>query len=40
MNKYRHLAVDEHELTRWVLFNLMVYVLALWGTSDSDEVIQ
>ena len=38
MDKYRHLAVDEQELARWVLFNLMVYVLALWGTHSNDEI--
>ena len=38
MDTYRHLAVDETELARWVLFNLMVYVLALWGTHSNDEI--
>ena len=38
MDKYRHLAVDDHELARWVLYNLMVYVLALWGTHSNDEI--
>ena len=38
MDKYRHLAVDDQEPSRWVLYNLMVYVMALWGTNDSDEV--
>ena len=38
MDTYRHLAVDEHELARWVLYNLMVYVLALWGTHSNDEI--
>ena len=38
MDKYQHLAVDDQELSRWVLFNLMVYVLALWGTSNNTEV--
>ena len=38
MDEYRHLAVDETELTRWVLFNLMVYVMAMWGTTTINEV--
>ena len=38
MDTYRHLAVDEHELARWVLYNLMVYVLALWGSHSNDEI--
>ena len=38
MDKYRHLAADETELALWVLYNLTVYVLALWGTNNTDEV--
>ena len=38
MDEYRHLAADETELTRWVLYNLLVYVLALWGTHNNDEI--
>ena len=38
MDEYRHLAVDEHDMTRWVMYNLMVYTIALWG-SHSNEVI-
>ena len=38
MDEYRHLAADETELTRWVLYNLTVYVLALWGTHSNDEI--
>ena len=38
MNKHRHLAADDQELARWVLYNLMVYVMALWGTSNNDDV--
>ena len=38
MDNYRHLAVDETELARWVLYNLMVYVLALWGTHSNDAI--
>ena len=38
MDEYRYLAVDEHDMARWVLYNLMVYTIALWG-SHSNEVI-
>ena len=39
IDKHRHLAADEQELSRWVLYNLMVYTIALWGTSNNDTEI-
>ena len=38
MDNYRHLAVDDHELARWVMYNLMVYTIALWGSHSNDEI--
>ena len=38
IGKYRYLAADDQELSRWVLFNLMVYVLALWASTGNDKV--
>ena len=38
MEEYRHLAVDDQDMSRWVLYNLMVYVMAMWGTTTIDEV--
>ena len=39
MDKYRHLAVGDDELARWVLYSLMVYVMALWvAYSNAEEV--
>ena len=40
MDEYRYLAVDEHDMARWVLYNLMVYTIALWGSHTlCNEVI-
>ena len=38
MEEYRHLAVDDQDMSRWVLYNLMVYVMAMWGTTTINEV--
>ena len=34
---HRHLATDDEEVSRWVLHNLSVFLIALWAVCDSED---